>query len=83
MKLSQLTCRMDREERIIVMGADLPVDRNVLHYGLVREIPRDAPWACAFVSHVCADHDTIIAEVKQQNEIMLFHKKKGQDPKQA
>ncbi|MBQ9760126.1 MAG: hypothetical protein IJW16_02125 [Clostridia bacterium] len=67
MKLSQLTCRMDKEEKIIVMGADLPVDRNVLHYGLVREIPRDAPWACAFVSHVCAYRDIIVAEVKTED----------------
>jgi hypothetical protein len=58
---------MDREEQIIVMDADLPADRNVLHYGLVREIPRDVPWACAFVSHVCADSDVIVVEVKTED----------------
>ena len=67
MKLSQLTCRMDREEQIVVMDADLPIDRNVLHCGLVREIPRDVPWACAFVSCVCADSDVIVVEVKMED----------------
>ena len=65
MKLSQLIHAMDRYDTIIVnaFNKDLPLNKNRLYKGLVKDIYKDNPINKCHVKFVTAVQDELLVEI--------------------
>ena len=68
MRVSQLTCVMDKDETIVINDFNKPITDMEIYVGAVRGLKKDNPINKMHVSCISAVNDTIFIVVEEPRE---------------